>query len=302
MSAACVLNRQPSGSEIFQNPAKWWEKALWTDDGSVRRWVDEATGIRFYPIEAPPEARERGQWVCVPGVTSVIGFFQSEDERDRLEIWRENEILAGRDPDRAKGRGTNVHGMLEDYVCGMPLRSHTYEEAVYYSGMTKHLKPYRGFLWNEKPLRRGWDHTWSAFPGESNRLARVWSWRWGYAGTPDLIGIYGTKTITLADFKTSDKYYVRRTGEIPLWQKTGWMKYTKTRLQLAAYDIAINETLKIQPTLHHIIVGMNEEGVAQQFFEYGPEVDREKERFKRMTLRFWDQVDFRNLKPAGPDS
>ena len=94
-------------------------------------------------------------------------------------------------------------------------------------------------------------------------VARVWgcddagrSW----AGAPDIIGVVGNK-LTLADLKTSVKPYSRKWPKdlekgSPEWRDLlgGHMKFKKTCKQLAAYDIAIEQTLGMKVQQAAILV------------------------------------------------
>jgi hypothetical protein len=97
----------------------------------------------------------------------------------------------------------------------------------------------------------------------ADEVARVWgadeegrAW----AGAPDIIGFVEDK-LTLADLKTSVKPYSRK------WPKEyekgskewrdllgGYMKFKKTCKQLAAYDLAIQQTLDVKVDQAAILV------------------------------------------------
>ncbi len=166
----------------------WQSAAMRPPVGEVR-FICPHTGIRFYAI---PDGK--GGQLAVPGTTSVQSAAAPPEEKQRLIDWRRREIAAGRDPDKGRNRGSAVHALLENAVRG-DRHLHTIGEGehteltAWASGMEKHLRPYDSFLWNERPLIKGWDHCWSARDAKGNRLARVWSLKWGFAGTPDLIGV-----------------------------------------------------------------------------------------------------------------
>ena len=83
-------------------------------------------------------------------------------------------------------------------------------------------------------------------------MARVWGCDpegRAWAGAPDIIAVVGNK-LTLADLKTSVKPYSRKWPKdlekgSPEWRDLlgGHMKFRKTCKQLAAYDLAIQQTL-----------------------------------------------------------
>lgn len=252
-----------------------------------RRFIDPASGIRFYPIPPPAGSDEL---LAVPGVTSVLGTAQTEEERERLRNWRAREVAAGRDPNAARERGTRVHSCLEDYIRGIEPSFSSEVDAAAYSGMTRHLEPYTEFWWNERPLIDGWEHCWNAPPGHPDRLARVWSWLWGVAGTPDLMGRHRRGLNLLGDFKTSNQPYFRCSGErVPQWKMTGYLKYKKTVRQLCAYKLCVEEMLGIHIDALQIIVGLPEPGEAQMFYIKGPELELETQAFKVLARQFWMQ-------------
>lgn len=250
-----------------------------------QRYIDPASGIRFYPIP-PPDGT--GPWLAVPGVTSILSDASSDEDRERLERWRQRELAAGRDPNAGRERGTRVHAALEDYIRGVEPQFTTDVDAAAFSGMEKHLDRYEAFLWNERPLVQGWEHCWSAPPEDPDRLARVWSWQWGYAGTPDLIGQHRRGLTVLGDFKTSNQPYYRCSGsQVPAFKQTGFKKYKKTVRQLCAYKLAAEEMLGVHIDALQIIVGLPALGEAQMFFIQNHELELEMEAFKQLAAQFW---------------
>jgi hypothetical protein len=252
-----------------------------------QRYIDPDSGIRFYPIP-PPEGQQ--QWLAVPGVTSILAEANTEEDRQRLENWRQRELAAGRDPNAARDRGTRVHAALEDYIRGLDPHFHCDSDAAAFQGMERHLDAYSSFVWNERPLVSGWEHCWSAPAGDPERLARVWSWLWGYAGTPDLIGRHRRGLVLLGDFKTSNQPYYRCSGsQVPAFKRTGYMKYKKTVRQLCAYKLAVEEMLDLHIDALQIIVGLPQSGAAQMFFIQGPELELETQAFKQLAASFWSR-------------
>jgi hypothetical protein len=261
--------------------AFWTTQALAID--AHKRFTDPVSGLRFYPIPHPSGSG----FLAVPGVTSVLGSEQTPEEAERLEAWRQRELAAGRDPNAGRERGTRVHALLEDVIRTGVASPGSEEDANFFSGMEAYIAAYDEFLWNERPLRSGWDHCWSAPEGDPHRLARVWSPTWGYAGTPDLIAVRNGVRV-VGDFKTSNKPYFRCHGtKVPKYQELGYKKYKKTVRQLCAYRLAIREVLGLETDALHIIVGLPEHGKAQQFWVQGPELEYETEQFKKMAVEFW---------------
>jgi hypothetical protein len=270
-----------------------WQSAATRPPKGEVRFTCPLTGIRFYAV---PDGK--GSHLAVPGVTSIQSAAAPPEEKQRLADWRKREIAAGRDPDKGRNRGSAVHALLENAVRGdrhlhmIGEGEHT-ELTAWASGMEKHLRPYESFLWNERPLIRGWDHCWSTPDAKGKRLARVWSLRWGFAGTPDLIGVrrWGkdkSPLNILADFKTSNCPYFRSPGTpVPQHQRLGYLKYCKTVEQLGAYKLAIEETLGLEIHRAQIIVGLKEAGKAQMFHISAEELAAGAERFKRKAVAFW---------------
>ena len=249
-----------------------------------RRFIDPASGIRFYPIPSP----DSDGLLAVPGVTSILSSGQTDQEAERLENWRQRELDAGRDPNAAREKGTRVHGALENTIRGLPHGLELEADLASFSGMAQHLDRYEEFLWNERPLVSGWEHCWSAPPEDPDRLARVWSWQWGFAGTPDLIGRHRRGLTILGDFKTSNQPYFRCSGtQVPAWKRTGYMKFRKTVRQLCAYKIAVEEMLDLHIDALQIIVGLPQSGESQMFYIQGPDLELETENFKQLAAAFW---------------
>jgi len=124
--------------------------------------------------------------------------------------------------------------------------------------MPKILDQFSQVIWAESPILDKYKFTLGA-----DDVARVWGYDdegRAWAGAPDIIGIANNK-ITLADLKTSVKPYSRfwpkdfEKGSQP-WKDLigGNMKFKKTCKQLAAYDIAIEQTLGIKVQQAAILV------------------------------------------------
>jgi hypothetical protein len=124
--------------------------------------------------------------------------------------------------------------------------------------MPKVLDQFSEVLWAESPVLDKFNFTIG-----SDDVARVWGCDddgRAWAGAPDIIAVVNGK-LTLADLKTSVKPYSRK------WPKEyekgskewrdllgGYMKFKKTCKQLAAYDIAIEQTLQIKVDQAAILV------------------------------------------------
>lgn len=262
----------------------WATRAPRTEDPTRYRLGD----IRLYPI---PSHNGNG-YLAVPGVTSFLSFSDTPEDRQRLVDWRERELAAGRNPNAGRERGTRVHGLLERYIRTGQFGDCDESDALFAQAMAPHLDDYTEFIWNEQPLRLGWEHCWSAPKGHPGRLARVWSSVWGFAGTPDLVAKHKDGAHVLSDFKTSNQPYYRPTGgPVPPYAQTGYKKFCKTVKQLCAYRLAIKETLGLDIDRLQIIVGLPK-GKSQNFVIEGPLIDQETERFQKLVLHFWESFSF----------
>lgn len=272
----------------------WLSQAIETDH--PRRYVDPDSGIRFYPIEV------HHRWLAVPGVTSLLGCLDSKEDREFLLRWRDKEIAAGRNPDAGRERGTRVHAAIETFIRSGNPGDLAPEDLAFFEGMEEHLGRYDRFLWNERPLLQGWEQCWSAPPGDPDRLARVMSATWGFAGTPDLIGERRGLTI-LGDFKTSTKPYFRCSGErVPAHHAVGFKKYRKTVRQLICYTIAVEEMFDIHIDALQIMVALPKAGDSQSFLidRRSVEFERELEIVKRASVQFWREFGDRRSAAATP--
>lgn len=252
---------------------------------SAERYIDGASGIRFYPL---PVAHPAGGFYAVPGVTSILSAVAPPEEKQRLIEWRARTIASGKDPDEGRERGTRVHNLMEGYIRTGTITPEQPGDQDFFDGIATYLAPYEAFLWNERPLVDGWGHVWSAPPGDPHRLARVWNTTWGYGGTPDLIAVRKGGTVVLGDLKTSTRPYYRPGGRaVPQHQAIAYKKYKKAVRQLCAYRMAIRETLELDVHALQIIVALPEQGKAQQFYIQGAELEYESEKFKQAAAQFW---------------
>lgn len=273
-----------TSSSTVSAPSFWVAHASRAADH--KRFIDPKSGIRFYPVEVD------GQWLALPGVTSLLGVLDTREDREFLVRWREQEIAAGRDPNAGRDRGTRVHAAIETYIRTGGPGPLSDGDLGFFRGMERHLDRFERFLWSERPLVSGWERCWSAPPGDPDRLARVISPTWGLAGTPDLIAQRRGMTV-LGDYKTSTKPYYRCSGnQVPAHKAVGFKKYRKTVRQLIAYTLAIEETLPgVRVDLLQIFVALPEPGNVQSFFiqRGSVEFERELEVVKQASFRFWTE-------------
>jgi len=190
-----------------------------------------------------------------PSVTTIISETASEQNKKKLEMWSKANPGV---KEKAAERGTAVHYGMEQYLKGNKDPEIPEEYIEFWSGMPKILDQFGDVLWAESPILEAFDFTMGA-----DEVARVWgadeegrAW----AGAPDIIGFVEDK-LTLADLKTSVKPYSRK------WPKEyekgskewrdllgGYMKFKKTCKQLAAYDLAIQQTLDVKVDQAAILV------------------------------------------------
>ena len=190
-----------------------------------------------------------------PSVTTIISETASEQNKKKLEMWSKANPGV---KEKAAERGTAIHYGMEQYLKGEKDPEISEDYAEFWSGMPKILDQFGDVLWAESPVLESFKFTMGA-----DEVARVWgsdeegrAW----AGAPDIIGFVEDK-LTLADLKTSVKPYSRK------WPKEykkgsqewrdllgGYMKFKKTCKQLAAYDLAIQQTLDVKVDQAAILV------------------------------------------------
>jgi hypothetical protein len=160
--------------------------------------------------------------------------------------------------EQAAERGTAIHYGMEQYLKGNKNPDIPEEYGDFWAGMPSILDQFQEVLWAESPVLDKFNFTIGA-----DDVARVWgcdSEGRSFAGAPDIIGVVGNK-LTLADLKTSVKPYSRKWPKdlekgSPEWRDLlgGHMKFKKTCKQLAAYDIAIEQTLGMKVQQAAILV------------------------------------------------
>lgn len=220
-----------------------------------------------------------------PGVTSILGRTNSAKAEAALKNWIEkNPGLR----DVAATRGTNLHAAAESYVRGKAITSlDDPEHAAFWSPeLERLLDAYEGLVWSERPLRTDWNFTRAA-----DGVSRIWSHTHRYAGCPDLIGTMKGGIYTLDDVKSSNGPYCRyypKTKDRSLF--TGWRKFQKCAMQIAAYAIAAQETLGIRINQGRIIVIQANEK-PQCFTLRGEELAQYKQRWLQRVKQYWDLVE-----------
>lgn len=236
----------------------------------------EINGRRHYRI-APQ--------VYVPSVTTILGATASPASKKALNNWLAKNP-GGREA--AAERGTAIHKACEDYIRGRPISVPT-EHRCYWNGLARHLDTYDSFLWSEVPLLPQHRHLIDPESG----IAMVHSLAYRYAGVPDLIAVRNGAHF-LVDFKTSNGLYSRfcpnGNDEVIAAGGTfsGWMKYVKCATQLAAYKIAIRETLDIP--IHRVEILTSTPEATQRFQIHGPELKKFEVKWLQKVRAYQDLV------------
>ena len=230
---------------IWEDSRKTWqEKLVDLNKGPARIALN---GRRHYVTPLPTGP--------APSVTTIISETASEANKRKLEMWSKNNPGV---KEAAAERGTAIHYGMEQYLKGNKNPEIKEEYADFWAGMPKILDQFQEVLWAESPVLDKFDFTIGA-----DDVARVWGCDdegRAWAGAPDIIAVANNK-LTLADLKTSVKPYSRKWPKdlekgSPEWRDLlgGHLKFKKTCKQLAAYDIAIEQTLGMKVQQAAILV------------------------------------------------
>lgn len=190
-----------------------------------------------------------------PSVTTIISQTASEANKKKLEMWSKANPGV---KEKAAERGTAIHYGMECYLKGDKKPPIPEEYSEFWEGMPAVLDQFQEVLWAESPVLDKYKFTIG-----NDDVARVWgsddegrAW----AGAPDIIAVASNK-LTLADLKTSVKPYARKWPShlekgSQEWRDLlgGHLKFKKTCKQLAAYDLAITQTLGIKVQQAAILV------------------------------------------------
>jgi hypothetical protein len=233
-----------------------------------------------------------------PSVTTIIGETASEANKRKLEMWSKNNPGV---KEKAAERGTAIHYGMECYLKGNKNPEIADEYKDFWAGMPPILDQFEEVLWAESPVLDKFDFTMGA-----DEVARVWgcdSEGRAWAGAPDIIAVANGK-LTLADLKTSVKPYSRRWPKdlekgSPEWRDLlgGHMKFKKTCKQLAAYDIAIEQTLDMKVQQAAILVSTP---VRTQIFKISRRfLDLLREDWYKIVEEYYQQIE--NCNVYDPD-
>lgn len=233
-----------------------------------------------------------------PSVTTIISETASEANKRKLEMWSKANPGV---KEAAAERGTAVHFGMEQYLKGNKTPEISDEYKDFWAGMPAILDQFSEVLWAESPVKDEYKFTLGA-----DDVARVWGCDdegRAWAGAPDIIAVANNK-LTLADLKTSVKPYSRK------WPKNyekgsqewrdllgGYMKFKKTCKQLAAYDIAIEQTLGIKVSQAAILVSTP---VRTQVFKISRRfLNSLREDWFKIVAEYYKQID--NCNVYDPD-
>tara|TARA_B100000073_G_scaffold221678_1_gene184561 strand:+ start:289 stop:1143 length:855 start_codon:yes stop_codon:yes gene_type:complete len=233
-----------------------------------------------------------------PSVTTIISETASEANKRKLEMWSKANPGV---KEAAAERGTAVHFGMEQYLKGNKTPDISNEYKDFWAGMPAILDQFSEVLWAESPVKDEYKFTLGA-----DDVARVWGCDdegRAWAGAPDIIAVANNK-LTLADLKTSVKPYSRK------WPKDyekgsqewrdllgGYMKFKKTCKQLAAYDIAIEQTLGIKVSQAAILVSTP---VRTQVFKISRRfLNSLREDWFKIVAEYYKQID--NCNVYDPD-
>lgn len=273
-----VLDQQLEETKVCTTYSKekgYLQYVNYRSDGDTRLTIN---GSRHY----------KTPFGALPSVTTILSATQGN--KASLERW--NKKNPGK-REEAAARGTAVHSRMEHYLLGQ--REFEYNEIVepFWKGLPEKLDKFENVIWAESPV--GDAYLWTI---GGDGISRVWypgvheDKTHGWAGAPDIIATYQGKVI-LGDLKTSNGlYYGKWPGpDTPRdeygMRRAGFVKYQKCCMQLAAYDMAIQETIGIKPDIHMILVATAER--CQTFAIQGRTIQKYKEKWLQAVEKYYTE-------------
>lgn len=233
----------------------------------------EVDGIRHYRTGDNPDR-------AYPSVTAILGKTAGEQASAKLAAWNLRNPGAR---EEAAQRGSAVHASCEDYVRGKAITIPS-QYRPYWEGLSGHLDRYDHFIWSERPLRPDWN-----FCTGEDGISRIWSHKHRYCGCPDIAGVRSGMVI-MADLKSSVGPYCRyfpKEDNRTLF--SGYIKFNKCAIQLAAYAIAFEETLGVPIDMAQILVTTPE--TTQSFLLRGHELDRYRYRWLQRVAQYYQLIE-----------
>lgn len=229
---------------------------------------------------------------ALPSVTTILSATQGN--KVALERW------AAKNPggrEAAAARGTRVHKLMEDYLLGVEKDPVIDDEeiAAFWDGLPEQLSKLDRVVWAENPVNPA-DFAWTI---GGDGISRVWhpgiheTETWGWAGAPDIVAEYKGKVV-LGDLKTSNGlYYSKWPGpETPRseygMKRSGFVKYSKCQMQMAAYAMGLEHTMGIVPEIYMTFVATKER--AQVFAIQGSTLKKYKEKWLDAVNKYYSEI------------
>jgi len=227
---------------------------------------------------------------ALPSVTTILSATQGN--KAALERWAKNNP-GGREA--AAARGTKVHSLMEEYLTGVNKDPVIEDEEIasFWNGMPQVLDKLGRVIWAESPV--GDAYPWTK---GGDGVSRIWhpgvseGKQWGWAGACDIVAEYKNKVV-LGDLKTSNgPYYGRWPGpETPkneyAMRRSGFMKYAKCQMQMAAYALALEHTVGIVPDILMTFVATREK--CQVFAIQGSTIEKYKQKWLDAVEKYYTE-------------
>jgi hypothetical protein len=229
---------------------------------------------------------------ALPSVTTILSA--TSGNKAALERWAKKNP-GGREA--AAARGTRVHSLMEEYLLGINKDPQIDDEEIaqFWSGLPEKLDKLERVLWAENPAAPG-DFAWTM---GGDGISRVWhpgvkeGENWGWAGAPDIVAEYKSKTV-LGDLKTSNGLYFSRWPgpETPkneyAMRRSGFMKYQKCMMQMGAYALALEHTIGVVPEILMIFVATRER--SQVFAVQGGTIEKYKQKWLDAVEKYYSEI------------
>lgn len=279
-----AVDRKKSDKEskvytVYSQEASYKQFLDYRSDGDTRLTIQ---GNRHY----------KTPYGALPSVTTILSATQGN--KAALEKW------AAKNPggrEAAAARGTKVHSLMEEYLLGIekdPVIDNE-EIAAFWNGMPENLDKLERVVWAENPVNPD-DFSWTI---GGDGISRVWhpgvheTETWGWAGAPDIVAEYRGKVV-LGDLKTSNGLYFSRWpgAETPRseygMKRSGFVKYSKCQMQMAAYALALEHTVGIVPEICMTFVATKER--CQVFAIQGTTIKKYKEKWLDAVAKYYTEV------------
>jgi hypothetical protein len=186
---------------------------------------------------------------------------------------------------------------MEEYLLGIdknPVIDDP-EIAQFWDGLPNNLSKLENVIWAENPANVD-DYAWTK---GSDGISRVWhpgiveNETYGWAGAPDIVAEYKGQ-IVLGDLKTSNNPYCSKWPDSSTpkseygKKRSGFMKYQKCQLQLAAYALGLEHTINIVPDLCMTFVATKES--SQVFVIQKHTIEKYKQKWLDIVSKYYKEV------------